>query len=154
MFRFGGKKEPEGRLQEKTAGVDGASQTMATPDPSACIRAVFFATEFEEHPYATHGGTLFVTSFGGMLFGITARHVFFPLRRSWSHKRSGLKRGLGSRKFGASGIHLLRVETLSTRTLLTYVWSSLRLTLPMISFITQYFLSITTTQAQPDLGKT
>jgi len=80
MFRFGGKKEPEGRLQEKTAGVDGASQTMATPDPSACIRAVFFATEFEEHPYATHGGTLFVTSFGGMLFGITARHVFgeFP----------------------------------------------------------------------------
>jgi Trypsin-like peptidase domain len=47
---------------------------------SASVRAVLFATEFEEHPYATHGGTLFVVNFQGKLFGITCRHVFgdFP----------------------------------------------------------------------------
>jgi hypothetical protein len=49
-------------------------------DISASVRAVLFATEFEEHPYATHGGTLLVVSFQGKLFGITCRHVFgdFP----------------------------------------------------------------------------
>jgi hypothetical protein len=49
-------------------------------DISASVRAMLFATEFEEHPYATHGGTLFVVCFQGKLFGITCRHVFgdFP----------------------------------------------------------------------------
>jgi hypothetical protein len=44
------------------------------------VRAVLFATEFDDHPYATHGGTLLVVSFRGVLFGITSRHVFgdFP----------------------------------------------------------------------------
>jgi hypothetical protein len=48
---------------------------------SASVRAVLFATEFDEHPYATHGGTLLVVSFQGKLFGITCRHVFgdFPV---------------------------------------------------------------------------
>lgn len=43
---------------------------------SASVRVVLFATEFEEYPYATHGGTLFVVSFQGKLFGVTCRHVF------------------------------------------------------------------------------
>jgi hypothetical protein len=49
-------------------------------DVSASVRAVLFATEFDVHPYATNGGTLFVVSFEGKLFGITCRHVFgdFP----------------------------------------------------------------------------
>jgi hypothetical protein len=40
-------------------------------DISDSVRAVFFATRFEEHPYATNGGTLLVVSFQGKLFGIT-----------------------------------------------------------------------------------
>jgi hypothetical protein len=45
-------------------------------DLSAAIRVVLFATELDEHPYATHGGTLFVVNFKGVMFGLTARHVF------------------------------------------------------------------------------
>jgi hypothetical protein len=47
---------------------------------SASVRAILFATGFEEYPYATHGGALFVIIFRGKLFGITCRHVFgdFP----------------------------------------------------------------------------
>jgi hypothetical protein len=58
----------------------GGRPSATDSDPSASVRAVLFATGFDEHPYATHGGTLFVVSFKGMLFGITARHVFgeFP----------------------------------------------------------------------------
>jgi hypothetical protein len=57
-----------------------AKTPASASDLSASIRAVLFATEFDEHPYATHGGTLFVVNFKGMLFGLTARHVFgdFP----------------------------------------------------------------------------
>jgi hypothetical protein len=49
-------------------------------DISASVRAVLFATGIEEHPFATHGGALFVVSFQRKLFGITCRHVFgdFP----------------------------------------------------------------------------
>lgn len=49
-------------------------------DISASVRVVLFATEFDEHPYATHGGTLFIVKFKDMLFGVTARHVLgdFP----------------------------------------------------------------------------
>lgn len=47
---------------------------------SSSVRAVLFVTEFDDHPYATYGGTLFVVTFQGKLFGITCRHVFgdFP----------------------------------------------------------------------------
>jgi hypothetical protein len=40
------------------------------------IRAVFFQTELEEYPHATHGGTLFIVSFFGRPYGVTCRHVF------------------------------------------------------------------------------
>ena len=44
------------------------------------VRVILFATGLDEHPYATHGGTLFIVSLQGKLFGITCRHVFadFP----------------------------------------------------------------------------
>jgi hypothetical protein len=47
---------------------------------SNATRAVIFATRFDEHPYATHGGTLFVVNFRDRLFGITSKHAFgdFP----------------------------------------------------------------------------
>jgi hypothetical protein len=47
---------------------------------SASARAVLFITKFEDHPYATHGGTLFVVSFKSKLFGVTSKHAFgdFP----------------------------------------------------------------------------
>jgi hypothetical protein len=71
---------------------------------SASVRAVLFATEFDDHPYATHGGTLFVVTFQGKLFGITCRHVFgdFPAEGLLvTQEKSGKK---GSRFAAIQGI--------------------------------------------------
>lgn len=47
-----------------------------------CIRFVMFETGLEEWPYATHGGTLFVVSLHGEVFGLTCKHVLADF--SWS----------------------------------------------------------------------
>ena len=73
---------------------------MHDPGLSASARAVLFMTMFEDHPYATHGGTLFIVSFRGKLFGVTSKHAFgdFP------HKAllvSQEKRGKKGSRFAA-----------------------------------------------------
>ena len=40
------------------------------------IRLVFFQTDLEDYPHATHGGTLFIVKFSGGLYGVTCKHVF------------------------------------------------------------------------------
>jgi hypothetical protein len=45
-------------------------------DFSDAVRPVFFETDFEEFLYATHGGTMFIVSFRGRVYGLTCRHVF------------------------------------------------------------------------------
>ncbi len=54
------------------------SEMMSHP-VGRCIRLVFFQTELEDYPHATHGGTLFIVRFFGRLYGITC-NVFqdFP----------------------------------------------------------------------------
>lgn len=45
-------------------------------DFTAAVRPVFFRTGLEEFQYATHGGTLFLVSFRGRVYGLTCQHVF------------------------------------------------------------------------------
>jgi hypothetical protein len=45
-------------------------------DFTAAVRPVFFRTGLEDFPYATHGGTLFLVSFRGRVYGLTGQHVF------------------------------------------------------------------------------
>lgn len=43
-------------------------------DLKGACRWVGFQTPIEGHEYATHGGTLFLTSYQGSAYGVTARH--------------------------------------------------------------------------------
>jgi hypothetical protein len=45
-------------------------------DFTTAARFVFFDTGLEEYRYATHGGTLFVVTYQGKPYGLTASHVF------------------------------------------------------------------------------
>ena len=65
-----------------------------------CIRAVFFQTDLEEYPHATHGGTLFIVRFFGHLYGITCKHVFKDFSPDRLHVSPELtpKKGLMSAK--------------------------------------------------------
>lgn len=53
-----------------------ASGIIVRQDFKDCARFVMFETEFEGWEYATHGGTLFVVSYRGQVFGLTCKHVF------------------------------------------------------------------------------
>jgi hypothetical protein len=44
-------------------------------DFSDAVRAVFFQTDIEDFSYATNGGTLFLVSFLGRVYGLTCKHV-------------------------------------------------------------------------------
>jgi hypothetical protein len=52
-----------------------ASETIITQDFRTCVRFPVFETGEEEWPYATEGGTLFLVTFRGHVFGLTCRHV-------------------------------------------------------------------------------
>jgi hypothetical protein len=53
-----------------------ASGLIVRQDFSDAVRAIFFQTEYEEFPYATDGGTLFVINFRGRRYGLTCKHAF------------------------------------------------------------------------------
>jgi hypothetical protein len=57
-----------------------SSGLIIRQDFAEVVRPVFFQTEYEEFPYATHGGTLFPVVFRGRVYGVTCTHVFgdFP----------------------------------------------------------------------------
>lgn len=44
-------------------------------DIKAAIRPVFFQNDYEEWPYSTDGGTMFIVEFRGRCYGLTAKHV-------------------------------------------------------------------------------
>jgi hypothetical protein len=52
-----------------------ASSIIIRQDFRDAVRAVFFQTGVEGCEYATHGGTLFVVSYNGKVYGVTCRHV-------------------------------------------------------------------------------
>jgi hypothetical protein len=53
-----------------------SSGLMIRQDFAEAVRPVFFQTEHDEFLYATHGGTLFLVSFRGRVYGVTCAHVF------------------------------------------------------------------------------
>jgi hypothetical protein len=61
---------PSMRVQQRLA-----SQTIITQDFRTSVRFPIFETGYEEWPYATNGGTLFLVMFHGRVFGLTCRHV-------------------------------------------------------------------------------
>lgn len=52
-----------------------ASGTIITQDFRTSVRFPIFETGYEEWPYATNGGTLFLVAFRGRVFGLACRHV-------------------------------------------------------------------------------
>jgi hypothetical protein len=60
------------------------------------IRLVFFNTEFEEFPHATHGGTAFIVRFGGRPYGLTCKHVFGDFSPDMLHITPRLQIGKGT----------------------------------------------------------
>jgi hypothetical protein len=58
-----------------------AGSTPACQNIAEAIRPVFFTTDYEEHAYASHGGTLFLVEFEGRLYGLTCQHVFGDFSR-------------------------------------------------------------------------
>jgi SEC-C motif len=53
-----------------------SSGLIIQQDFSDAVRAVFFQTDYDdEFFYATNGGTLFLVSFGGRVYGLTCKHV-------------------------------------------------------------------------------
>ena len=53
-----------------------ASGTIITQDFRTSVRFPIFETGYVEWPYATNGGTLFLLTFRGRVFGLTCRHAF------------------------------------------------------------------------------
>jgi hypothetical protein len=66
----------------------------------ASVRLVFFQTEFQEYPHATHGGTLFIVRYCGRPYGLTCKHVFgdFPPEKLHVTARTDLVPGRLSAK--------------------------------------------------------
>lgn len=52
-----------------------ASGTSIAQDFRTTVRFPIFETGYAEWPYATNGGTLFLVTFRGRVFGLTCRHV-------------------------------------------------------------------------------
>jgi len=52
-----------------------ASGTIIAQDFRTSVRFPIFETGYEEWPYATNGGTLFLVTFRGRVVGLTCRHV-------------------------------------------------------------------------------
>jgi hypothetical protein len=52
-----------------------SSSLIIQQDFSDAVRAVFYQTEYEQFLYATNGGTLFLVSFRGRVYGLTCKHV-------------------------------------------------------------------------------
>jgi hypothetical protein len=52
-----------------------ASGTIIAQDFRTSVRFPIFETGYKEWPYATNGGTLFLATFRGRVFGMTCRHV-------------------------------------------------------------------------------
>jgi hypothetical protein len=57
------------RIQALSSGL------IIKQDFSDAVRAAFYQTEYEEFLYATNGGTLFLVSFRGRVYGLTCKHV-------------------------------------------------------------------------------
>jgi hypothetical protein len=68
---------------------------MIQQDFSDAVRPVFFQTDVEEFLYATHGGTLFLVTFRGRVYGVTCAHVFgdFPHGRLFVTQEKQAKKG-------------------------------------------------------------
>lgn len=52
------------------------SGIIISQDIKNSVRFVIYETGFTGWEYATHGGTLFIVSFKGRIYGVTCRHVF------------------------------------------------------------------------------
>jgi hypothetical protein len=52
-----------------------SSGVIVRQDFSDAVRAAFYQTEYEDFVYATNGGTLFLVSFCGRVYGLTCKHV-------------------------------------------------------------------------------
>ena len=63
------------------------------------VRLVFFQTEEEQYPHATHGGTLFIVRYRGRPYGLTCRHVFGDFDPNMLHisARTELRPGLSAK---------------------------------------------------------
>jgi hypothetical protein len=72
-----------------------SSGLIIRQDFAKAVRPVFFQTDYEEFPYATHGGTLFLVVFGGRVYGVTCAHVFgdFPHGRLFVTQEKHAKKG-------------------------------------------------------------